>query len=134
MIHYLYSFVFIKNIILWASLHLFMPHMPPAITWTFKVACVWVLWYMLRAVFSVHPSGSAEPTKPCIKKMDIAIVHRAVWCFVHPHTVAWCSPKLSPHYLHYPTSSEQDIFSLGFLVLFVCSTIGRVCFTFSFSI
>lgn len=98
-----------------------------------NVFYVWVLLYLLQAVLSVvHPSGSAEPPKLCIKETDCATVHRSAWCFVHPHTC--CSPKLTPHYLHHPTCKEQNILSTEALVAWyhVCKSICRAVFYFLF--
>lgn len=81
----------------------------------------------------VFAPSSAVPPKVWIKETDCAAVHCAVWCFVQPHMAACCRPKLTPHYLHYPTSNEQNIFSTEALVdwYHLCA---ESCFTLSFSI
>lgn len=75
----------------------------------------------------VHPSGGAEPPKVCIKETDYAVVHCAVWCFVHPHMVACC---LHIIYNIQPAMNRTFNRSLGSLVPFVCKTIRRTVFYF----
>lgn len=84
--------------------------------------------YSGSSVSSVHPLGSAELTKPCIKETDYTIVHHAVWCFVHAQTVAWCVVQSSLHY-----STYYSVI-LGYIIQPAMSSlcVGRVVFYFLF--